>query len=329
MNHSTGGTDTSSFGPAVRLGASSCLLGQNVRATGGHSRDRFLVLNLGPWVEWVPVCPEVEMGMPTPRPTIRLVGTKEAPRLMTSDMTVDHTDEMQAWGETKLDALASARLDGYVFKKNSPSCGLFRVRVYAEGGMPVRDGRGYFASMLTERFPLLPVEEDGRLNDPRLRENFIERIFAHQRWRTLLERGADPAGLVDFHTTQKLTVLAHSPKAYRELGRIVAQAGRGDFDATIRSYGTLYMEALGAIATRGRHRNVLEHLMGFLKDDLDARDKEELLTLIRDYQAELVPLVVPLTLLKHHLARNDVPTWVHRQAYLDPYPRELMLRNHV
>ena len=317
------------LGPTVRLGASSCLLGENVRATGGHSRDRFLVQSLGRWVEWVSVCPEVEMGMPTPRPTIRLVGKRDAPRLVTSDGTVDHTDDMQAWGEGKLETLATARLDGYVFKKNSPTCGLFRVRVYSPGGMPVRDGRGYFARMLTERFPLLPVEEDGRLNDPRLRENFIERIFAHQRWRTLLEGEPGPSDLVLFHTAQKLTVLAHSPRIYRELGRIVAQAGRGDFQETLHAYGALYMEALGAIATRGRHRNVLEHLMGFLKDDLDARDKTELLGLVRDYHAEIVPLIVPLTLLRHHLARHDVPAWVHAQAYLDPYPRELMLRNHV
>lgn len=322
-------TDTPDLGPAVRLGASACLLGENVRATGGHARDRFLVLNLGKWVEWVSVCPEVEMGMPTPRPTIRLVGDAVAQRLVTSDLSVDHTDGMQAWGEEKLATLDSARLDGYIFKKNSPSCGLFRVRVYREGGMPVRDGRGYFARMLTEHFPLLPVEEDGRLNDPRLRENFIERIFAHQRWRTFLEAGATPAGLVGFHTGQKLTVLAHSPKDYRELGRVVADAGRGDLEETLDAYGKLYMQALGVIATRGRHRNVIEHLLGFLKNDLDARDKEELHAVTQDYQAELVPLVVPLTLLKHHLGRNDVPDWVNAQTYLEPYPRELMLRNHV
>ena len=231
--------------------------------------------------------------------------------------------------DARLAALDAERLDGYVFKKKSPSCGLFRVRVYREGGRPVRDGRGYFARMLTERFPLLPVEEDGRLNDPRLRENFIERIFAHQRWRSFLETEASPGGLVRFHTAQKLTILAHSPQRYRELGRIVADAGRGDLEATLEDYGALTMEALAVIATRGRHRNVLEHLMGFLKDDLDAQDKAELIQLIEDYQAELVPLVVPLTLLKHHLGRRDVPDWVHVQSYLDPYPRELMLRNHV
>ena len=279
---STTTTESTAFGPPVRLGVSSCLLGENVRATGGHSRDRFLVQNLGRWVEWVSVCPEVEMGMPTPRPTIRLVGEPDAPRLVTSDGTVDHTEGMATWGAGKLDELEGARLDGYVFKKNSPSCGLFRIRVYRASGMPARDGRGMFARMMTERFPLLPVEEDGRLNDPRLRENFIERVFAHQRWRTYLETDGTPGGLVRFHTGQKLTVLAHSPKLYRELGRLVADAGSGDLADIQTAYGRLFMEALGAIATRGRHRNVLEHLMGFLKDDLAARDKEALLGLIRD-----------------------------------------------
>lgn len=313
----------------VRLGVSSCLVGEEVRATGGHSRDRFLVNTLGRWVTWIPVCPEVEMGMPVPRPTIRLVGDVDRPRLVASRGDVDHTDAMRRWAEGRIAALADLRLDGYVFKKNSPSCGLHRVRVYDDHGRAERKGRGMFARMVTDAFPLLPVEEDGRLNDPRLRENFIERVFAHRRWRHFLEEEPSPRGLVAFHTSVKLAVLAHSPEHYRRLGRVVADAGGDDFPARLDAYASLFHEALRELATPGRHRNVMEHLAGFLKEELDARDKRELAGAIEDYHRGLLPLVVPLTLLRHHLGRHDVPAWVHEQVYLEPYPRELMLRNHV
>ncbi len=313
----------------VRIGASSCLLGEEVRATGGHSRDRFLVQTLGRWVQWVPICPEVEMGMPVPRPTIRLVGKADNPRLVPSKGEGDHTEEMTSWASGRLDELAGEGLDGYVFKKGSPSCGLFRVRVYNDSGMAERNGRGLFAMALTRRFPLLPVEEDGRLNDPRLRENFIERIFAHRRWRLFLEEDASPGGLVRFHTAQKMALLAHSPKHYRELGRIVADAGSRSWKELADAYGSLFMEALRVIATPGRNANVIEHLLGFLKEKLDTEDKAELTGLVRDYREGMLPLVVPLTLLNHHLGRHDVPDWVRQQVYLHPYPRELMLRNHV
>jgi uncharacterized protein YbgA (DUF1722 family)/uncharacterized protein YbbK (DUF523 family) len=316
-------------GPAIRLGVSTCLLGEKVRYDGGHKLDRFLVGTLGCFVEWVPVCPEVEMGLPVPRESMRLEGDPASPRLVAPRSGTDHTARMEAWAAARLDELAGEGLHGFVFKKDSPSSGLFRVKVYNEHGMAQRSGTGMFPRALRARWPLLPVEEEGRLNDLPLRENFIERVFAYQRWAELLETAATPGGLVRFHTAHKLTLMAHSPKHYQELGRLVAEAGSRPWDELIVSYGAKFMEGLALLGTRRKHVNVLQHLMGYLKKHLSSEDKEELLGLIEEYRHELVPLIVPLTLLKHHLNRYPVPDWVHQQMYLNPYPKELMLRNHV
>jgi uncharacterized protein YbgA (DUF1722 family) len=242
---------------------------------------------------------------------------------------------MKAWAKGRLEELAAMDLCGFVAKKDSPSSGLFRVKVYNEHGMAQRNGTGIFPRELMNRFPLLPVEEEGRLNDMPLRENFIERVFAFYRWTEMLDeyrtgspqRTASP--LVRFHTAHKLTLMAHSPKHYNEMGRLVANAGKQDWDELTTEYGAMFMEGLGVMGTPGKHANVLQHLMGFLKDALTKEDKAELLGLIEDYRTGLVPLIVPLTLLQHHLRRHPVPDWVHQQVYLNPYPKELMLRNHV
>jgi uncharacterized protein YbgA (DUF1722 family)/uncharacterized protein YbbK (DUF523 family) len=321
--------------PKIRLGISTCLLGEEVRYDGGHKLDRFLVNTLGRFVEWVPVCPEVEMGLPTPRESMRLVGDADAPRLVAPKSGTDYTEQMQVWARDRVDQLADENLHGFVFKKDSPSSGLFRVRVYNEHGMAQRNGTGMFPRAVMKRFPLLPLEEEGRLNDMPLRENFIERIFAYYRWTEMLDeyrtggsrRTASP--LVRFHTAHKLTLMAHSPQHYSQMGRLVAEAGKRDWDELTAEYGAMLMEGLGVMGTRGKHVNVLQHLMGFLKNHLSGEDKQELLGLIDDYRQELVPLVVPLTLLQHHLRRHPVPDWVWEQVYLRPYPKELMLRNHV
>jgi uncharacterized protein YbgA (DUF1722 family) len=195
--------------------------------------------------------------------------------------------------------------------------------------MAQRIGTGMFPRAVMNRFPLLPLEEEGRLNDMPLRENFIERVFAYYRWTQMLEQEPTPGGLVKLHTAHKLTLMAHSPAHYQEMGRLVAQAGTLDWDELTAVYGGMLMEGLGVMGTRGKHVNVLQHLMGFLKDHLTSEDKQELLGLIEDYRQGLLPLIVPLTLLKHHLSRYPVPEWVHQQVYLNPYPKELMLRNHV
>jgi uncharacterized protein YbgA (DUF1722 family)/uncharacterized protein YbbK (DUF523 family) len=316
-------------GPTIRLGISTCLLGQQVRYDGGHQLDRYLVDTLGRYVEWVPVCPEVEVGLPTPREAMRLVGDPEAPRLIAPKSGLDHTDRMLAWAHQRATELADEGLHGFVFKKNSPSSGLYRVRVYDEHGIPQRVGTGIFAGEMRRRFPLLPMEEDGRLHDARLRENFIERFFTYQRWTTLLKETPTPGDVVAFHTAHKLTMMAHSPSHYQKMGRLVARAGSTDWEELVAEYSCMLMEGLEILATIGRHTNVLQHLMGYLKRALGSADKAEVMALIEDYRQGLVPLIVPLTLLKHHLRRPSVPEWVHKQVYLNPYPKELMLRNHV
>jgi uncharacterized protein YbgA (DUF1722 family)/uncharacterized protein YbbK (DUF523 family) len=315
--------------PTIRLGVSTCLLGEQVRYDGGHKLDQFLVNTLGRFVEWVPVCPEFEIGLGVPRESLRLVGDPEAPRLIAPKSGQDHTERMQTWAQKRLEELAAVKLHGFVFKKNSPSSGLFCVRVYDQNRMPNRVGMGIFPREVMKRFPLLPLEEAGRLHDMGLRENFIERILVYYRWTRLLEENPTPGGLVRFHTAHKLTLMAHSPSHYQEMGWLVAQAGLLPWEELVETYGRLLMEGLKVLGTPGKHTNVLQHLMGFLKDVLSKEDKAELLGPIEDYRQGLVPLVVPLTLLKHHLSRHPVPDWVHQQVYLNPYPKELMLRNHV
>jgi len=313
----------------IRLGISTCLTGEEVRYDGGHKLDRFLVHTLGQYVEWVPVCPEVETGMSIPREALRLVGDPENPRLVTIKTKQDYTEQMQAWARKRLDELAEINLHGFVFKSKSPSSGLYRVKVYSEGGMPSKNGTGIFPREVMRRFPLLPLEEEGRLHDMHLRENFIDRVFAYYRWTNLLDENPTPGGLVRYHTAHKLTLMAHSPPHYQEMGRLVAQAGSLPWEELTAKYPRSLMEGLGVMTSPGKHANVLQHLMGFLKDKISGEDKAELLDYIEDYRNGLVPLIVPLTLLKHHLSRHQVPDWVHQQVYLYPYPKELLLRNHV
>jgi uncharacterized protein YbgA (DUF1722 family) len=260
---------------------------------------------------------------------MRLVDDPDALRLVAHISGADYTDRMKAWARERFDQLAGLDLCGFVFKKDSPNSSLFRVTVYNEHGMAQRNGTGMFPREVMNRFPLLPLEEEGRLNDMPLRENFIERVFAYYRWIEMLDKEATPGGLVKFHTAHKLTLMAHSPKHYTEMGRLVADAGKRDWEELVGEYGAMFMEGLGVMGTRGKHVNVLQHLMGYLKNDLPSEDKQELLGLIEDYRQGLLPLIVLLTLLKHHLNRYPVPDWVHQQVYLHPYPKELMLRNHV
>jgi uncharacterized protein YbgA (DUF1722 family)/uncharacterized protein YbbK (DUF523 family) len=312
----------------IRLGVSSCLLGEEVRFDGGHKHDRFLTDVLGRHIEWVPVCPEVELGLGVPRDTLRLVGTPEAPRLLQEKTGEDLTVRMERYSRERVRELAALELDGFVLKRASPSCGLLRVRVYRDNGVPAADGRGLFAEALVTALPALPVEEEGRLNDPALRENFIERVFVAARWRSFLRTRPRARDLVAFHTAHKFAVLAHSPAHYARLGRLVAAAGRGFTRATLDEYQALLMEACAGRATRGRHANVLTHIVGYFKRQLGADERAELVEVIDEYRHGLVPLVVPLTLVKHHVRRHGVQ-YLADQVYLDPHPKELMLRNHV
>jgi uncharacterized protein YbgA (DUF1722 family)/uncharacterized protein YbbK (DUF523 family) len=313
----------------LRVGVSACLLGQKVRYDGQHKRDTFLVDVLGEFVAWVPVCPELEVGMGVPREPIRLVGAATAPRLVAERSGADHTAAMRRYAEARVEELSRLELSGFVTKKDSPSCGLARVRIYPEkGGPPRRDGVGAFTRVLVARLPLLPVEEEGRLQDPALRESFIERIFAYARWKEAVAAGMRRGDLVAFHTAHKLALLAHSPAAYRRLGALVAGMAKGAVAPILEEYGREFMEALRVPATRGRHVNVLQHMLGYFRETLPRDDRKELEEVVRDYERGLVPLVVPQTLLRHHVRRQGVE-YLAGQTYLDPDPKELMLRNRV
>jgi uncharacterized protein YbgA (DUF1722 family)/uncharacterized protein YbbK (DUF523 family) len=312
----------------LRLGVSSCLLGQQVRFDGGHKRDRFVTDLLGRHVEWVPVCPELESGMGVPRPALRLLRRGRGVRLVEIASGRDHTARMQRFAARRVRALRPLELCGYVLKKDSPSCGMQRVKLYPEKGPARREGSGLFAAALRDAFPSLPVEEEGRLSDPALRENFIERVFAYKRLRELF-RGRWSAGrLVAFHTAHKLQLMAHSQPAYALLGRLVAEQTRLPRAELRRRYSERFMQALAQVATRGRNANVLQHAAGHLKQKLDAAARAELAALIHDYRRGLVPLVVPITLLQHH-ARAHAVAYLQGQSFLEPHPRELMLRNAI
>jgi uncharacterized protein YbgA (DUF1722 family)/uncharacterized protein YbbK (DUF523 family) len=313
---------------AIRIGVSSCLLGEEVRFDGGHKRDRYLTDTLAAHVEWVPVCPEVEFGLGTPREPIHLIRIGDEIRLRTVRSGADLTARMRAYARARVAALEREDLSGYLLKNNSPSCGMERVRVHQAKGPPRKDGRGLFASALIERFPDLPVEEEGRLSDPRLRENWIERVFAYRALRELWSRRWTVGDLVRFHGRHKLVLLAHSPAGLRELGRLVAAARDVPRPELRRRYADGFMSALARIATVGKNANVLQHILGFFKKDLDAASRQELLDHVEDYRRGLVPLVVPLTLVRHHVRIRAVP-YLADQVYLNPHPEELALRNHV
>ena len=317
----------------IRIGVSSCLLGRKVRYDGGHKRNAFVVDSLAPYVEFVPVCPEVELGLGTPRETLRLVRRDDEVRMVMAG-GADHTAGMRRYAKRRAAELAKEDLSGYILKKDSPSCGMERVKVYREPRedgrhLPAeKEGRGLFAEALIARHPLLPVEEEGRLGDARLRENFIERVFAYRRLEDMFDGGWGMGDVVRFHTAHKLVLLAHSTEAYRELGRLVAEGkalGRAELR---RRYTEGFMAALARMATTRRHTNVLQHMAGYFKKDLDQASKAELQASIEDYHQGLVPLVVPVTLIKHHVRVLGVD-YLAGQVYLDPHPRELMLRNHV
>lgn len=312
----------------IRLGVSSCLLGRPVRYDGGHQHDRFLTDTLGQYVEFVPVCPEVECGLTIPREAMRLVGDPVAPRLVTRKSGKDYTDQMKNWASGRVSELALEELDGFIFKRMSPSSGMARVKVYSETGMPSNTGVGIFARSFMEHFPLLPAEEDGRLHDPVLRENFIQRIFVHKRWRELVATTKKRGGLVDFHTTHKLLLLSHSEKEYREMGRLVAKAKDLTIDELFCWYEELLMRALTKKSTIKKHINVLNHIFGYFKNDLSALEKHEVLEILDQYHQGMIPLIVPLTLMKF-FTKKFKQDYLANQHYLDPHPLELKLLNHV
>jgi len=312
----------------IRLGISACLLGENVRYDGGHKLDRFLTDTLGQYVEYVPVCPEVECGLPIPRESMHLEGDPESPSLVTSRTKQDVTDRMVRWAEKRVVEIEEEDLCGFIFKSDSPSSGMERVRVYNEKGMPVKKGIGIFAKIFMEHFPLLPVEDEGRLHDPELRENFIERIFILKRWREALTQKESRGIVVNFHTKHKLLILSHSPKHYQTMGKLVAKAKELSIKELYQQYQTILMETLQLKTTPKKNANVPQHMMGYFKEQLSADEKRELLEVIDNYRQEYIPFIVPITLIQHYVRKYDQP-YLKEQVYLNPHPLELQLRNHV
>lgn len=325
----SGDASGDSLGHPIRLGVARCLLGDHVRYDGGHKFDPFVVHGLGRFVELKPVCPEVECGMPVPREAIRLVGDPAAPRLKGRESGHDFTDRMQEWGRNRLEELAKENLCGYVFKSRSPSSGMQRIKVYPDdGGQPQPVGVGIWACMFMERFPLLPVEDDGRLHDDRLRENFVTRVFVFKRWRDMSAKGKTVGGLVDFHTRHKLLILSHNETVYREMGRLVAAARTMPQDQLFATYLELLTKALSYKTTASKNVNVLMHCLGYFKAELTGDEKQEMLDLLADYKAGHVPLIVPVTMMNHYV-RKYSKDYLAGQTYLNPHPVELQLRNHV
>jgi uncharacterized protein YbgA (DUF1722 family)/uncharacterized protein YbbK (DUF523 family) len=321
--------DDVSTTPPVRIGISACLLGERVRFDGNHKRDPFLVEVFGRHVTWVPVCPEVEMGLGVPRETMRLEQHGPEIRLVTPKTGADHTERLRTYAAQRLTALSQERLCGYILKKDSPSCGMERVRLYPTTGGPNRSGRGLFAAALMHRFPHLPVEEEGRLQDPRLRENFVTRVFAYQRWGQMAEHKITRAKLQQFHAQHKFVLLAHSQVGTRRVGRILAHPEQfADVQAWAAAYLHGFTEVMQRPPTRRGHTNVLQHLAGYISAHLDGDERAELTEMIEQYRRGLLPLIVPVTLIRHYVRKFHVP-YLLDQVYLSPHPHELMLLNHL
>ena len=312
----------------IRLGISASLLGDSVLNKGKYKGDRFLKDTLGQFVDYVPVYPEEECGLDELWEVLLLAGDIRAPRLKNRENGEDLTERVVRWARQKAKELEGENLCGFVLKSRSPISGMERVPVYADDGTRRKDGVGLFASILIDRFPLLPVEEDGRLHDPGLRENFIERIFVFKRWREMSAKGRKIGHLVDFHTRHKLLILAHSPKHCRSLGRLVAQAKEMAAPDLYAQYLSLLTQAVQLKATVKKHTNVLHHLMGYFKKRLSADEKQELLEVIGRYREGILPLIVPITLMNHYVRKYDEP-YLKKQVYLEPHPVELKLRNHA
>jgi uncharacterized protein YbgA (DUF1722 family)/uncharacterized protein YbbK (DUF523 family) len=316
------------MGDRLKLGISACLLGEPVRFNGGHKRSALCTEVLAEHFELVPVCPETAIGLGSPRPAIRLVGDPLAPRaLIPQDNDRDLTDALRAQGARV--AREMDDISGFVLMHKSPSCGLHRVKLYRDNGHVAETStRGVFAAALHSLRPELPLEDEGRLHDPVLRENFLNRVFVYGRWQRLLADGLTCQGLLDFHARHKYQLMATNPHQQKALGRLLSDLGRHDLAELAPRYFSQLMDALSRPATRGTHSNVLQHLSGYLKRHLGNTERAELQQLIEQYRSGVIPLVVPLALLRHHFNRHP-DAYVANQDYLRPYPDDLSLRNAI
>jgi uncharacterized protein YbgA (DUF1722 family)/uncharacterized protein YbbK (DUF523 family) len=309
----------------IRIGVSSCLLGKKVRFDGGHKRSRFVTDALSNYFELIPYCPEVAIGMGIPRQPIRLVGDRDNPQAVgVKNPELNVTQPLKDYAHKVAGTIDG--LCGFIFKKDSPSCGMTRVKVYNSKGMPERAGTGLFAREIMQADPLLPVEEEGRLNDAGLCDSFITRVYVYARWKALLQSGVSISRLMEFHASHKFLVMAHSNVVYSQLGRMLSGLSIEHLHETAASYIRILLEALKRPATRKQHTNVLQHLLGYLKKDLESAFRADLAGTIEAYRRGDYPLVVPVRLLQHYFSIYLHP-YISRQVYLDPYPESLQLRN--
>ncbi len=308
----------------IPIGISSCLLGENVRFDGGHKRDAYITGTLSEYFDFVPFCPEMGIGLGVPRQTIQLVKIDKTIRCVgVKNPELDVTEQLREYAQ--LHREQHAQLCGYIFKKDSPSCGIAKVKVYNKT-VPQREGIGIYAQEMMRNNPLLPVEDEGRLGDAKLRENFIQRVYVLHRWKQLLAEGLTPKSLTNFHARHKLIIMSHAD--YRELGQLLAGLSKDNLQEVAERYILLLMQLLKIVVSRKNHVNVLQHIQGYLKKELTPDDKAELCELIERYRQGEVPLVVPLTLLKHHFRKAPDP-YIEDSYYLSPYPQELQLINQL
>ncbi len=312
----------------IKVGISKCLLGEKVRYDGQHKHDRYITGTLGNFFEWVGYCPEADSGLSIPRPAMRLVGTVASHRLLTVNTAEDKTDILQRWIDATIPVIPAEELCGYIFKAKSPSSGMKGVKIYAENGSVAGTGSGLFAERFMQEFPLVPVIDEGRLHDVGLRENFLEHVFVYARWQQLLKAGITVAGLQLFHQRHKYMLMSHSPEKLKEMGKLVAQASKDSLGIASKDYLLLLTAAMRELATVKKQRNVLEHIAGYFKDDLDKEEKAELIELIEKFYNELTPLIVPVTMLSHYV-RKYRKDYLADQYYINALPAELMLRNYI
>jgi len=314
---------------SIPIGISSCLVGEKVRWNGGHKQDRYITDTLGNFFDWVPVCPEVEVGMGIPRETVSLYGAPENPRMRGKTSQTDWTDKMQRYSKARVRELEENNLCGFIFKSKSPSCGINRIPVYAApGSSTVKRSSGLFAKAFALKNPLIPIEEEGRLTDLKIRENFIIRVFSFYRLKTVFEGEPNRGDLVQFHTQNKFLLLAHSRKHYGILGKWIGDIKRIPWSRFKTDYSQVFMEALAYQSTPKKNADVLYHLLGFFKKHISPFEKKNLIETIEDFRKGHVPLIVPVTLIRHFVKKLRVE-YLESQIYLNPHPKELMLRNHV
>lgn len=310
----------------IKIGVSGCLLGQNIRFDGQHKFHWYINEILGKYFEYVSMCPEVEVGMGVPRKSVRLVGDLKSPEMIEPVSGMNWTKKMHVYSQKKIPRLSE--LSGFLFKKGSPSCGVFRTKVYQKNGIPLANGRGLFADAFCKRWPLIPVEEEGRLNDSKLRENFLERVFGYNRLKTMMSERFKRGDWVKFHERSKFLILSHSRKHYSELGQLVASISSYSAKEFKDKYAMIYMEALTVKTTPKKHSDVLQHVMGFIKKDVGSKERADILRSIDNYRKGIIPLIVPITLLNHYIKVLEI-AYIKDQFYLNPHPEDLSLRNHV